>query len=204
MRREKEFCLCFIRDVILLLLWITIFFYWSFWVFQEMHYNVNADYNWVLKWKDGRTWVVIVWDKQVKEMQDRGYSKTRILDLLAIQSMECNDFQWKCKSSSDIWHMQINQIHKEQYKKSVKLLKAKKYWELYKYQLTYANWLLDSYWKSFCSKENIIWKFWKYSEKLRVECYGRAYNGSKTRITYWKMLWDKRKMIKKYFNTNFK
>ena len=165
--------------------------------------EVFWDYNWVLKWPKV-WWAVTVYDKQVKIMQDRWYSKQRILDLLAIQSMECNLYNWNCKSSSDIWNFQINQIHKNEYNKSAKLLKTKKYGELYKYQLTYANWLLDSYEKSFCSKENIIWKFWKYSEKLRVECYWRMYNWSKKKVTYWKMLWQKREMIKKYFNIKFK
>jgi hypothetical protein len=161
---------------------------------------VNADYHWILQW-DKVTWAVTVFDNHYKEMKKKWYTKTRILDLLAIQSMECNLYNWNCLSSSDVWFFQINQIHRKQYKKSVKLLKQKKYWELYNYQLTYANWLVDSYEKWLCSEKSFNEILKIRTNKERVGCIGRMYNWHpKHKKIYWKILWKKREMIKIYIN----
>ena len=162
---------------------------------------VYWDYHWILK-TPKMYYAVTVYDKHYKEMKKKWYTKTRILDLLAIQSMECSLYNWHCLNSSDVWFFQINQIHRKQYTKSVKLLKQKKYWDLYKYQLVYAKWLVDSYEKSFCSQESFdaIWK-----ARTNKERVGRMYNWHpKHKKIYWKLLWKKREMIKKYINNNLK
>ena len=66
--------------------------------------------------------------------------------------------------------MQINKIHKEQYNKSWGYYNNEDWGGLFKYQLTYANQLLDSYEKRFCSEEihNLINK--QYTNKSRWEC----------------------------------
>ena len=147
---------------------------------------------------------ITIYDKQVNTLIDLWYTKTRIIDLITLQSMECASYEWYCKNgTSDIWNFQINQIHNEQYKHSLKLFKKKKWEELYLYQAKYANWLIDWYESNNCSQESFdsIWK--ERTNEARFNCVAKSYNWSDKRKSYWQLALIKREYIKKYINDNF-
>lgn len=134
---------------------------------------------------------VQVFDTQVNEMIKRWYKLTRILDLLTIKTMECNRYDWKCFNWNDVWHFQINKIHKLQYIKSHELFYNS--WELYKYQLSYANELVESYMDRFCD--------WKraWDNETRFKCIAKSYNWHpRYKQTYADLWWAKRKLITEY------
>jgi hypothetical protein len=132
-------------------------------------------------------------------MKARGYSNTRILDLLALKSMECNSYTscvWM--GWNDIWPFQINKIHKEQYSHSLSLHKQKEFAKLYLYQLSYANGLVDSYMTRFCDIKRA-----KTNEN-RFKCVAVSYNGHpRYKHTYKKIWWLKRQMISDYLFSNW-
>ena len=149
---------------------------------------------------------ITIFDKQIKTLQDLWYSDTRIIDLLAIRTMECNSYKWDCKwmYSSDIWSFQLNPIHKVEYKKSQELFNKKKWWELFIYQAKKANIMLDSYEKRFCSEKifNEIWR--TYNQDERFKCYARAYNWSSKKKSYAELALLKRQVVEKYYLDNYK
>ena len=171
-------------------------------VFSINNYVANADYSSHIMWGKNKK-PVIVYDKQLDILINRWYSLTRILDILALKTNECNDYEWKCiwyhqatKTPMDYGHFQINVIHKEIVEKT------KENWDNpklhFKIQLTYVNKLLDSYEKWYCSTKSIVWKYWYWSNQLRVECIGRLYNWSSFKKSYWQWTWLKRENLKKY------
>ena len=143
---------------------------------------------------------IIVYNSQVEEMIGRWYSLTRILDLLTIRTLECNRYDWKCMNgTSDIWPFQINRIaHKEAYLKSNYLFYNSS--ELFKYQLTYANDMVEWFMRDYCD-----WK-WSWDNKTRFKCVAISYNGNKNIASNWKQVrhnyadlwWEKRKRISNY------
>lgn len=148
---------------------------------------------------------VTAYTNQINEMIARWYTKTQILDLLAIKSMECNSYT-SCLwiNASDVWPFQINRIHTDQYNKSIQLHYDKKYAELYLYQLTFSKWLIDSYMDRFCneSAHNSVGK--KYTTESRFKCVAVSYNWHPTKkVIYSKIGWEKRKIIKEYLNNNY-
>lgn len=162
---------------------------WSWW-YQEIKF-----------WKYNQA--ITIFDNQIKTLKNLGYSNERIIDLLAIRSMECNSYKWDCKGlySSDIGPFQINHIHKKEYKKSKQLFNEEKWGELFIYQAKIANWLLDSYEKRFCS-EKIFKEIWKpYDNNERFVCYARVYNWSEKKKSYWELAKLKRVVVEKYFNS---
>jgi hypothetical protein len=147
---------------------------------------------------------ITVFDKQVEFLIKKWYNKTRIIDIITLWSMECAKPNWDCKNwTSDIWPMQINQIHRKEYKHSKKLFDKKKYDELYKYQVEYVNRLIDSYEKWNCSEEafEAIWR--KKTNEERFKCIARSYNWSYKKVSYGELAWIKRNNIKKYLTKNF-
>lgn len=147
---------------------------------------------------------VTIYAKQFEEMKARGYSNTRILDLLAIKSMECNKYT-SCIGQNwhDIWPFQINRVHKEQYNNSVALHKQQKYATLFLYQLSYANWLIESYEDRFCWKHIFKQIGQTYTNKKRFYCVAVSYNWHpRYKHTYKKIAWLKREMIKKHLIDN--
>ena len=145
----------------------------------------------VTLWKT--TQKVVVYDNEVKYLKKLWYDKTRIIDLLTIRAMECNDEFWQCFSKTkDIWYYQINHIHKEAYKKSKELYDNPKH--LYNFQVEFANNLLENANKKFC---------YGLDNDNRFKCTARVYNWSKKKIFYWKLALEKRKIIKKYLKENF-
>ena len=155
----------------LILLWITLFIC--------SVSSVKADLDTIIVyWKYNQA--VTVFDTQVKTMYKKWYKLTKILDLLALKSMECNRYDWLCywHYNLDLGPYQINKIHIEQYNVSYKFMKEKKLWELFNYQLEYANWLIDSYEKRFCGKHifDYIWR--TYTNKRRFQCVAKSYNWS--------------------------
>lgn len=170
-------------------------------VMSVFYDDSNADYYNEIKWGKYNQ-AITVHDKQIDTLIGLWYNKTRIIDLITLGAMECWKYTWECKNwTSDIWHMQINQIHKIQYKHSLKLYNKKKWAELYLYQIQYANWLLDGYNKWYCSQEafDIIWK--ERTTKERFKCFARSYNWSDKKKSYANLAWEKRKQIRKYILT---
>lgn len=156
------------------------------------------DYKTTIKWWKYNQ-AVTIYAKQFEEMKARGYSNTRILDLLALKSMECNKYTscvWY--NWNDLWPFQINKIHKEQYNKSVELHNQKRYWELFSYQLSYADSLVQSYMDRYCD-----WK-WSKTNKNRFYCVAVSYNWHpRYKHTYKKIGWEKRKIISDYLFSNW-
>jgi len=150
-----------------------------------------------LKW-NWRTYNVQVWNDRVKTMKELGYSQTRILDLLAIMNMECWNYKGNCFNWNDIWPMQINKIHKEQYNKSWEIYNRKAWGELFEYQIKYANGLVESYEANNCKPEYVE-KYWigaTYNQK-RWRCVAFHYNGHPTnKFAYNKLGWERREIIK--------
>jgi len=156
-----------------------------------------------IKWNWRTLWLKVYWS-QVEEMKARWYSNTRILDLLSIKSQECNNYT-SCVwiAGLDIWPFQINKIHTEVYKHSYKLHNAEDFWTLYKYQLTFANWLIESYMDRFCN-EAIFKEVWKeYSNKARLKCVAISYNWWPDRVNYGHKVWLKRQIIADYLFDNW-
>lgn len=150
--------------------------------------------------------LVTVYDDQVKEMINRGYSKTKILDLLTLRTMECNRYDGLCYwiKNRDLGFFQINIIHIEQYRKSLKLMKQRKSWELFLYQLDYASKLYDSYQDRFCW-QHIYKQIGKtYTNKRHFTCIAYSYNGSpRYKYAYAKIGWLKRLKVKEYLKNNY-
>ena len=144
-----------------------------------------------------------VFDTQVNEMIKKWLKLTRILDLLTLKTNECNRYDWRCFNWNDVGHFQINKIHKLQYIKSHELFYNG--WELFLYQLDYADALVQSYMDRFCD-----WK-WSWSNERRFKCVARSYNWNKAIWSNWKELrqnyaelwWAKRQIISKYIVENF-
>lgn len=160
---------------------------------------VSADYyNEVKFWKYNQA--IIVYDKQIDTLVWLWYDNRRIIDLLSLKAMECNSYKWDCIGTynPDIWHFQVNSIHKEVYKESRKLFKAEKWWELFLYQAQFANWLLNWYEKRLCGQDEFesIWK--TYNNEERFKCYARAYNWWAKKKSYWELAWIKRTYIREY------
>lgn len=156
---------------------------------------------------------VTAYKSQMREMVARWYSATRILDLLAIKSMECNRFDWLCKwidrkswNLIDIWPFQINNIHREHFKESVRLFDLDDRAWLFLYQLSYANQLVQSYEDRFCG-EHIFKQIGRtFTNERRFKCNAVSYNWHPT----WKQIfselwWEKRKIISQWLveNSNF-
>lgn len=157
---------------------------------------------------------VIAYKSQIQELINRWYSATRILDLLWIKSMECNRYDGLCKGYDkhswnliDVWPFQINKIHKEQFNYSLQLFDQDNRVELFKYQLSYANWLLQSYEDRFCW-EKIFDQIWKdFTNERRFKCMAKSYNWNPTwKYIFSELSWEKRKMIGEWLvnNSNFK
>jgi len=148
-----------------------------------------------IKW-GGRSYNVTLWGDRVREMKARGYSDTKILDLLTILNMECGRYDGKCFNWNDVGPFQINKIHREQFKRS---------WELYNdggklflYQLSYANKLLNGYENRFCSPSIFKQIGKKYSTKAHWTCIAYSYNGHpRFKYAYAKLWWERRKILSK-------
>jgi len=148
---------------------------WSLiiWVILICWDNIYAYQDTIQYWPYNQA--VTVFDDQVKEMKARWYS--------------------------DIWPFQINNIHREQFKKSKVLLNNREWAKLFNYQLTYANWLVNSY-DRFCNQEafQYVWKI--YNNEERFKCIAKTYNWSpRYKYTYAKIGYKKRVMIKEYLKT---
>lgn len=153
-----------------------------------------------IKWNN-RVYNVQVWNDRVKTMEGLGYSKTRILDLLAIMNMECGSYTGKCFNWNDIWPMQINKIHKEQYNKSWEYYNKEDWGGLFLYQLDYANKLLDSYDERFCGAHIFKQIGRTYTNKRHFECIGKSYNGHpRYKYAYVQLGWERRGVIKTILN----
>lgn len=168
-------------------------------------------------WSDGvldlkgtiHTWrnlqAVTGYKTQVVEMVKRGYSPTRILDLLALKSMECNRWDGRCigLNEADLWPFQINRIHKEQYNHSKYLMDSYLLWELYLFQLTYANKLVNSYGNRYCWAHIFAQIGRTYTNERRFKCVAVSYNGSpRYKKTYAFLGWKKRQMISDWLKEN--
>jgi len=146
--------------------------------------------------RNNRTYSVQIFRDRVSTMRHLWYSPTRILDLLAIMNMECGSYKWDCFNWNDIWPMQINKIHKEQYNKSWEFYNNKDWGGLFTYQLKYANQLLDSYEKRFCSADIFKQVGKTYTNKARWECIWKSYNGHfRHKYAYVKLWWLRRQTI---------
>ena len=165
--------------------------------------NLKEDKSVLIKWNN-LSYSVNIFADRVKSMQDKGYSNTRILDLLAIMNMECWKYSWDCfyrawKKSWDVWPMQINIVHREQYFKSWEFYYKKDWGGLFIYQLEYANELLDNYEAWWCSEANIVnhWVWDTYNQK-RWRCIAFRYNWHpKNKFSYNTLGWERREEIKK-------
>jgi len=150
-----------------------------------------------IKWNN-RIYAVQVWWDRVETMRNMWLSETRILDLLAIMNMECGSYKWDCFNWNDIWPMQINKIHKEQYNKSWEYYNNQDWWGLFEYQIQYTNKLVQSYEDRFCGRHifDLIWK--EYSNKRRWNCVGKSYNWHpRYKFAYMQLGWERRQEIKK-------
>ena len=147
--------------------------------------------------RNNRTYSVTIYADRLNHMLKQGYDDTKILDLLTIQNLECGKFSWECFNWNDVWPFQINKIHKEQYGESWKYYGAKDWGGLFKYQLSYANNLLNGYETKYCS-DSIFKQIGKqYSNKARWECIGKSYNGHPIhKEAYIKLWWERREIIK--------
>lgn len=186
-----------VKFMISFVLWLSILIIW---ILSFATNETHADLNTTIKYGKYHQ-AVTVYDAQVEEMKNRGYNNTRILDLLANKAMECNKFSWLCywKNNADLWPFQINQVHREQYNHSLYLMKNNKLSELYKYQLTYANWLIQSYEDRFCWKEAFDYIGRKYTNERRYKCVAKSYNWHpRYKTTYAELWWLKRQLISDY------
>ena len=163
-----------------------------------------------IKWNN-RVYAVQVWGDRIETMRNMWLSETRILDLLAIMNMECGSYKWDCiwyardkkgrliypLRAIDIWPMQINKVHKEEFRHSKYLYENEKWGELFIYQLKYANQLVQSYEDRFCGKHifDLIWK--EYSNQRRWNCVGKSYNWHpRYKFAYMQLGWERREVIK--------
>ena len=169
------------KHIILTIYWLLLISIW------------HMDYIWDVEYYGSKK-LVTVYDNQFEAIQNKWYDFTRLLDILAIRSTECNKINWDCLWIwwADYWPFQINQIHRKQYLKSFEFRRNKDWEWLFNYQLDYANWLVESYMKRYCRWERVK------TNKERFECVYRAYNWSKNKRFYAKIAWKKREKIKDY------
>jgi len=150
--------------------------------------------------------LITVYPEQVKEMVKRWYSKTKILDLLALKTMECNRYDWMCYwiKNRDLWPFQINMIHKEAYKHSLLLMKQNKRAELFLYQLDFASDMYDRFNANFCWYHIFKQINKKYSNRKHFRCIAYSYNWSpRYKYAYDNIGWLKRAKVKMYVNSLF-
>jgi len=148
---------------------------------------------------NGRTQLVTAYKEQIATMKRKGYSDTRILDLLALKSMECNRYDGLCywHYKLDVWPFQINRIHKDAYVTSFKLISSNQLAWLFDFQLKYANKLVSSYMDRYCGRHifKLIWR--NYSNERRFKCVAVTYNWHpRYKRTYAILAWKKREAIK--------
>lgn len=179
---------------------------------------VNAEYKEeVFKWNEnsedlhtsvqykGYNQAVTAYKAQIGTMVAKWYSNTRMLDLLALKSMECHQYDGNCKGLKmrDIWPFQINIIHREQYDHSLKLMKSENWSELFVYQLNYANGLVESYMDRFCNKWAFDYIGMTYTNEKRFKCVAVSYNWSpRFKQMYSELAWEKRKIIAEWLKEN--
>ena len=159
---------------------------------------------------------VTVHGAQLEEMKARKYDNTRILDLLMAKSMECHQYDWNCiwflrdkkwriiepRKIIDYWPFQINRIHTKQFNESLVYKSNKDWWGLFKYQLNYANKLIQSYEDRYCGQHIFEEIGRTYTNERRAKCVYSSYNWSKNKDYYAKIAWEKRKIISDYLFTN--
>lgn len=163
----------------------------------ESKIEVSEDIKTLIKY-NGRSYAVQIFADRVQTMKNMWLSDTRILDLLAIMNMECWSYQGNCFNWNDIWPMQINKVHKEQYLKSWEYYNGQDWGGLFKYQIEYANRLVQSYEDRFCWPYifDLIWK--QYTNKKRWECVWKSYNWHpRYKYAYVDLWWLRREEIKK-------
>lgn len=199
---KKENNLIYRILIVIAIIWLVMVWLWEDVNWGSNEYKVNKEapnLQTSVKW--GKYNQAVTWyTTQINEMINRWYSKTRILDLLAFKSMECNSYKWDCIwiKANDVWPFQINKIHREQYDDSLALIKSKEWAVLYRYQLRYANQLVESYMQRFCK-----WEYAKTNKK-RFQCVAVSYNWHpRYKHTYKQIAWEKRKIIKKHLNLYF-
>jgi len=161
--------------------------------FKENSIDLHTSVRW---WKYNQA--VTVYKPQVQEMIARWYSRTRILDILGLKNMECHQYNGDCvgMNFADYWPFQINRIHKEIFDNSLKYRQSEDRSWLFRYQLTYANELVESYDARFCW-EHIFKQIGRtYTNENRFKCVAVSYNGSpRYKHTYKKIAWLKRQII---------
>lgn len=160
--------------------------------------NSSVMYNWGAK-------ALTAYKAQINEMIYRGYTKTQILDLLAIKSMECNRWDWLCYwiDNLDLWPFQINIIHKEMYNYSWELMQNKNSWELFLAQLTFAHWKIIGDEERYCDTDAFSYVGKTYNNENRFRCLALTYNWHpRYKYTYADLGWEKREAIKKWLSNN--
>lgn len=178
-------------------LFLIIFYIILIFLMYKEYKRVNANYyNEVKFWQYNQA--IIVYDKQYEELKKMWFSKDLIINLLTLKAMECNSYKGDCiwLYGPDIWHYQINSIHKKEYKKSYELYNKKQWWELFVYQSKFAKWLVESYLKNNCSEKSFKKAKKLYNEDEKFKCIARNYNWSSKKISYSNLA-----LIKKNFIT---
>ena len=159
---------------------------------------------WDFHWVEPSSWQEItVYKSQVENLYNRGYDNTRILDILALKSMECHKYNWNCEwiRFQDYWPFQINKsAHPEAFAKSLVLRDQKNWAWLFNYQIDYVNKeIIDVAMNRFCSEDIFKQVNLTYNNEKRFKCVAVTYNGSpRYKLTYAKLGWKKREIIKEW------
>lgn len=121
--------------------------------------------NFSMLWRTRNIYSIPWWKYNL--MKKKWFEDIKILHYHIINTLECWDEQWNCDSWADSWPFQINQVHRGDYKKSMELLKAWKWIELYEYQLDWTENSMEDFKKRLCKKD---------TEDLTFKCMLRNHN----------------------------
>jgi len=86
----------------------------------------------------------------------RGWSKTKVIDILTLRTLECNRYDGLCYGikNRDLGFFQINNIYKKAYKHSLLLIQQRKSAELFLYQLDFVSDMYDRLDRDYCNSYN--------------------------------------------------
>jgi len=138
---------------------------------------------WITKikwlWREIQVDKIPEWKMQIYKKNNIWYFDFLILNV--IDNLECWREDWWCVTKSDWWPFQINQIHKEDFRKALNMIKNKEWEKLFEEQMLWTYTRIKNMDQKICA--------WVKSEIKRAECQLINHNGNNRnwfKFNYWK------------------
>ena len=149
------------------------------WIKKIVTDKQEVIWNFYMLWRKRNIYSIPWWKYNL--MKWKWFEDIKILHYHIINTLECWDEHWNCDSGADSWPFQINQIHRWDYKKSMELMKAWKWIELYEYQLDSTENSMEVFKKRLCKKD---------TEDATFKCMLRNHNWNVKNVWWGKQFRD--------------